>query len=106
LLSLNSVVYFKNTKLDVDLGYVSNDRSEFEDSDVAGLQMKLNTFNYNAKYHLPKVGNFESIIVQGMHQTNVNSGEEYLIPDATNDFGILVLEIMSGDLMCAGRIAI
>jgi iron complex outermembrane receptor protein len=25
-----------------------------EDSDVAGLQMKLNTFNYNAKYHLPK----------------------------------------------------
>jgi iron complex outermembrane receptor protein len=28
LLSLNSVVYFKNTKLDVDLGYVSNDRSE------------------------------------------------------------------------------
>jgi iron complex outermembrane receptor protein len=54
LLSLNSVVYFKNTKLDVDLGYVSNDRSEFEDSDVAGLQMKLNTFNYNAKYHLLK----------------------------------------------------
>ncbi|MBC5840791.1 TonB-dependent receptor [Flavobacterium sp. F-380] len=90
LLSLNSVVYFKNSKLDVDLGYVSNDRSEFEDSDVAGLQMKLNTFNYNAKYHLPKVGAFESIIgVQGMHQTNVNSGEEYLIPDATtNDFGI------------------
>jgi iron complex outermembrane receptor protein len=55
-------VYFKNTKLDVDLGYVSNDRSEFEDSDVAGLQMKLNTFNYNAKYHLPKVGAFESIM--------------------------------------------
>lgn len=90
LLSLNSVVYFKNTKLDVDLGYVSNDRSEFVDSSVAGLQMKLNTFNYNAKYHLPKVGAFESIIgVQGMHQTNVNSGEEYLIPDATtNDFGV------------------
>jgi iron complex outermembrane receptor protein len=61
--------------------------------------MKLNTFNYNAKYHLPKVGAFESIIVQGMHQTNVNSGEEYLIPDATtNDFGILVL-VMSGDPM-------
>jgi iron complex outermembrane receptor protein len=65
-------------QLDVDLGYVSNDRSEFEDSDVAGLQMKLNTFNYNAKSS--KVGAFESIIgVQGMHQTNVNSGDEYLI---------------------------
>jgi iron complex outermembrane receptor protein len=41
LLSLNSVIYLKNSKLDVDLGYV--DRSEFVDSDVAGLHMKLKT---------------------------------------------------------------
>lgn len=90
LLSLNSIIYFTNTKLDVDLGYVTNDRSEFEDSDEASLQMKLKTFNYNAKYHLPKMGNFETILgVQGMHQTNTNFGEELLIPDATtNDFGI------------------
>jgi iron complex outermembrane receptor protein len=27
LLSLNSVIYLKNSKLDVDLGYVANDRS-------------------------------------------------------------------------------
>jgi len=54
--------------------------------------MKLKTYNYNIKYYLPKLGKFESIIgTQGMHQTNVNSGEEYLIPDATtNDFGFLV----------------
>lgn len=90
LLSLNSIIYLNNSKLDVDLGYVTNDRSEFEDSNVAGLQMKLKTFNYDAKYHLPKMGKLESIIgIQGMHQTNANSGEEYLIPDATtNDFGI------------------
>jgi iron complex outermembrane receptor protein len=90
LLSLNSIIYFTNTKLDVDLGYVINDRSEFEDSDEASLQMKLKTFNYNAKYHLPKMGNLETILgVQGMHQTNTNFGEELLIPDATtNDFGI------------------
>ena len=90
LLSLNSVVYFANTKLDVDLGYVTNDRSEFEDSNEASLHMKLKTFNYNAKYHLPKVGNLETILgVQGMHQTNANFGEELLIPDATtNDFGV------------------
>lgn len=90
LLSLNSIIYFTNTKLDVDLGYVTNDRSEFEDSDEASLQMKLKTFNYNAKYHLPKMGNLETILgVQGMHQTNTNFGEELLIPDATtNDFGI------------------
>jgi iron complex outermembrane receptor protein len=90
ILSLNNTVFFKNSKLDADLGYISNDRSEFEDSDVANLQMKLKTYNYNVKYYLPKFGKFESIIgTQGMHQTNVNSGEEYLIPDATtNDFGV------------------
>jgi iron complex outermembrane receptor protein len=86
---LNNVFFFEKSKLDFDLGYISNDRSEFEDSEVAILQMKLNTFNYEAKYNLPKNGNFESIVgIQGMHQTNKNSGVEYLIPDATTtDFG-------------------
>lgn len=90
LFSLNSVIYLKNSKLDVDLGYIANDRSEFEDSNVAGLQMKLKTFNYDAKYYFPKIEKFESIIgIQGMHQTNANSGQEYLIPDATTtDFGV------------------
>lgn len=90
LLSLNSTVFLKNSKLDVDLGYISNDRSEFEDSDIAILQMKLKTLNYDLKYHLPKFGNLESIFgVQGMHQTNLNSGVEFLIPNATtNDFGV------------------
>lgn len=90
LLSWNSVIYLKNSKLDVDLGYIANDRSEFEDSNEAILRMKLKTFNYDAKYHLPKIGKLESIIgIQGMHQTNTNFGEEYLIPDATtNDFGV------------------
>jgi iron complex outermembrane receptor protein len=90
LLSLNSVIYLEDSKLDVDLGYVANDRSEYEDSDVPGLHMKLKTFNYDAKYYLPKMGKLESIFgIQGMHQTNTNLGEEYLIPDATtNDFGV------------------
>jgi iron complex outermembrane receptor protein len=37
------------------------------------------------------MGKLESILgIQGMHQTNSNLGEEYLIPDATtNDFGVL-----------------
>jgi len=90
LLSLNNIFFFEKSKLDVDLGYIDNDRSEFEDSNIAGLHMQLKTFNYDAKYHLPKYGKFESILgIQGMHQTNANSGEEYLIPDAsTNDFGV------------------
>ena len=90
LLSLNTVFFFEKSKLDVDLGYIANDRSEFEDSPTAILQMKLKTFNYDAKYYLPKMGKLESIFgIQGMRQTNTNSGEEYLIPDAvTNDFGV------------------
>lgn len=90
ILSWNNTIFFKNSKLDADLGYILNDRSEFEDSDVANLHMKLKTYNYNIKYYLPKLGKFESIIgTQGMYQTNSNSGEEYLIPNAiTNDFGV------------------
>jgi len=89
LLSFNNILFFTKSKLDVDLSYINNDRSEFEDSDVAVLHMNLNTFNYDAKYHLPKSGKLETIIgLQGMHQKNINSGEEYLIPDAvTNDIG-------------------
>ncbi|WP_395050905.1 TonB-dependent receptor domain-containing protein [Flavobacterium sp.] len=90
LLSLNNIFFFKNSKLDVDLGYIGNDRSELEEGNIAVLHMKLKTYNYNVKYHLPKIGKIESIIgVQGMSQVNKNSGIDYLIPDATtNDFGI------------------
>ena len=90
ILSLHNNFFFKNSKLEADLGYIFNDRSEFEDSNIAVLQMKLRTFNYDLKYYLPKLGKVESIIgVQGMHQTNTNFGEELLIPNATtNDFGI------------------
>ncbi len=90
ILSLHNNFYFKNSKLDADFGYIFNDRSEFEDSNVASLHMKLRTFNYDFKYYLPKFGKVETIVgVQGMHQTNTNTGEELLIPDATTtDFGI------------------
>ena len=90
LLSLNSILFLKNSKLEIDLGFISNDRSEFEDSPTAILHMKLKTFNYDLKYHLPKFGKIESIFgVQGMQQTNKNSGIEFLIPNAaTTDFGV------------------
>ena len=95
ILSLHNNVFFKNSKLDIDLGYIYNDRKEFEDSYSPVLHMKLKTFNYTVNYHLPKKGKFETIIgTQGMHQTNANSGEELLIPDATtNDFGIYTTSI-------------
>jgi iron complex outermembrane receptor protein len=90
ILSLHNNFFFGKSTLDADLGYIYNDRSEFEDSNVASLHMKLKTLNYDLKYHLPQFGKVETIVgIQGMHQTNANSGEEYLIPDAeVNDFGI------------------
>lgn len=90
IFSLHNDFFFGNAKLATDIGYTANDRSEFEDSDIAVLHMKLNTLSYNVKYHFPTWGNLEVIAgVQGLSQTNKNSGEEYLIPDAvTNDFGL------------------
>ncbi|PWA11359.1 TonB-dependent receptor [Flavobacterium laiguense] len=90
LLSLNNTLFFSDSKLDVNLGYIQNDRSEYEDSDVAVLHMILNTFDYNVKYYLPKFGKVETIVgVQGMSQENENRADEFLIPNATtNDFGV------------------
>jgi len=90
ILSLHNHLFFKNSSLDADIGYLFNDRSEFEDSNYASLRMLLKTFNYNIKYNLPKFHNIETIIgVQGMHQTNTNKADEILIPDATtNDIGV------------------
>lgn len=110
--SSKSSLFFDKSRLDISLGYIYNDRKEFEDHHhededhqdehdeeehedddeilEAALHMKLKTANYDVKYNLPVTGKFETIVgVQGMHQTNSNYGEEVLIPDATtNDFGI------------------
>lgn len=110
--SSKSTVYLNNSRIDINLGYIYNDRKEFEehhhhdDEDheeeddheeheeeilEAALHMKLKTFNYDVKYNLPRLGKFETIIgVQGMNQINSNYGEEQLIPNATtNDIGFL-----------------
>ncbi|MCM8570245.1 TonB-dependent receptor [Gramella jeungdoensis] len=115
VLSLDNKFYFRNSSLDLKIGYQFNDRKEFEEhheeeheeeeheeeehveaedaheEDLEpALEMHLETFNYNFKYNLPKIGNFETIAgIQGMYQTNENYGEELLIPDAeTLDFGV------------------
>lgn len=108
ILSMDNSFFMGDSSLDVKLGYLFNNRKEFEDEheepdghneneeeeeghEEAALEMHLETINYDVKYHLPKHGNFETIVgVQGMFQTNKNLGEEVLIPDAkTRDFGIL-----------------
>ena len=112
IFSSKSTLFFEKSSLDVTLGYIYNNRKEFEEEHhhgeddhedegdheedeheelEAALNMKLKTFSYDIKYNFPKLGRFETIVgVQGMNQTNSNYGEEVLIPDATtNDFGIL-----------------
>jgi iron complex outermembrane receptor protein len=110
ILSMHNHIFFGDSKLDLDLGYIVNNRKEFEEHEEHGhgggaapdpdhdeheegeaaLNMKLKTFNFNAKYHLPKFGAVEMIVgVQGMHQNNKNFGEEILIPNAkVNDIGV------------------
>ncbi len=91
ILSIDNTVFFENSSLDIKGGYIHNDRREFEDStEEAELRLKLDTYNYDLKYHLPMMGNFETIAgIQGMFQNNKNEGEEILIPDAnTRDFGV------------------
>jgi iron complex outermembrane receptor protein len=89
ILSLHNTFYLNYGKLEADLGYIANDRSEFTETNTPSLHMKLHTINYDVKYYFPKWDNIEAIVgVQGMHQTNANSGTEYLIPNAkTNDIG-------------------
>ncbi|NJW53321.1 TonB-dependent receptor [Salinimicrobium oceani] len=118
ILSLDNSFYFDDSSLDLKLGYIFNNRKEFEEEheeeeheeeeheeeeheeeefeeehadEEPALEMHLKTFNYDAKYHFPARGKFETIVgVQGMFQTNENLAEEILIPDATtNDIGIL-----------------
>ena len=106
ILSSNTNIFFNRSSLKVTLGYIFNDRKEFEEHEEeegegaeeegaeqegAALDMNLATFNYNVLYHLPKGKRLETIVgVQGMRQTNKNFGEEVLIPDATtSDVGLL-----------------
>ncbi|HPF10297.1 MAG TPA: TonB-dependent receptor [Flavobacteriaceae bacterium] len=84
ILSWENNLYFDRSSLDVKVGFLFNDRNEFEETaELPALQMKLQTFNYDVKYHWPSLGKFETISgVQGMVQENKNYGEELLIPDA------------------------
>ncbi len=91
IVSLDNRFFLDNSMVSLKAGYLFNDRREFEDSpDVAALRLKLNTFNYDLKYHFPKWGKWETIGgVQGMFQKNENFGEEFLIPNANKvDVGI------------------
>lgn len=92
ILSWENKFFFGSSHLDATMGYLVNDRKEFEDdADNEALGMQLSTLSYDLKYHLPEKGKFQTIVgLQGLFQTNRNYGEEILIPDAsTTDIGLL-----------------
>lgn len=109
ILSLHNHFYLKESKIDLNLGYIINNRKEFEEEheheeeheeeeheeeehEGPALDMNLKTLTYDLRYNFAKKGKFETIAgLQGMFQVNKNFGEEILIPDAViNDFGLLV----------------
>ncbi|WP_456461941.1 TonB-dependent receptor [Lutibacter sp.] len=91
MVSLNTIFFLKNSKITSTFGYTFNDRKELEDENILpALHLKLKTYSYDIKWHLPKLNKFESILgVQGMYQKNQTLGIDVLIPNAQiNDFGI------------------
>lgn len=94
-LSFSNTIHFNRSALNMVLGYVTNDRKEFEDlPDSAGLAMRLNTSSFNVKWTWPFNHDRTHLVVgsQGMHQVNRNRGLSYLIPDGQiNDLGVFAL---------------
>ena len=91
-LSLENVLFTGNSTWNLMLGYTDNNRNEYEDSETdPALSMDLRTSTYNLKWNSPSYNNEKLNLIigsQGMYQTNTNSGEEILIPDAkTIDLG-------------------
>ena len=64
------------------VAYQQNRREEFEEFNLAGLDLKLNTVNYDFHYHTPLLGEWQLVTgLGGMYQHSKNKGNEYLIPD-------------------------
>lgn len=75
-----------NSQLAVNFGYENSRRREFNHpilSSIAGLDLKLNTYTYDIKYHFAERNNWDvSAGINGMYQTNNTlSGTQFIIPD-------------------------
>ena len=91
--ALNSNILINGGQLKSALAFQRNIRKEFEETkDEPGLNLGLNSYTYDVKYSFANDGKWEPTIgLQGMHQTNMNSGEEFLVPDYnSNNIGAFV----------------
>lgn len=102
--ALNSNILLGGGQLKSTFAFQRNIRKEFEESkDEPGLHLDLNSLTYDVKYSFANSGVWEPTIgLQGMHQTNVNNGNEFLIPDYISDnigaFAYLKRNFKSGAL--------
>lgn len=89
IVSLKNDFVLNSSSINTNLGYIYNNRNLIL-KDKKIVNMVLSTFNYGAKWHLPKLGEFETIFgIQGMIQSNKNFGSKVFLPDANiNDFGV------------------
>jgi iron complex outermembrane receptor protein len=81
--ALNSNILLNGGQLKSTFAFQRNIRKEFEeDFSEAALNLGLNSYTYDVKYSFANSGVWEPTIgVQGMYQTNRNSGHEFLVPD-------------------------
>jgi iron complex outermembrane receptor protein len=96
LISSQNKIYLNKVRLEVNSAYQSTELAHFGEPDVYEIQMRLGTFTYETRLHLPSDENSEYIIgLQGFNQTNtnVNDRETILLPDANTSnysgFGLI-----------------
>jgi iron complex outermembrane recepter protein len=82
--SSNNFILGKS-KLGLIVGYQESIRREFSHPqypDIPGLFLDLRTLTYDFKYTLPEISGWETILgMNGMYQSNLNKGTEFIIPD-------------------------
>ena len=84
---LRNSFFLGNSRLDANFAFQSSHRREFSHpeipyQDVPGLDLKLNTFNYDLKYFLPELDKWAIVVgINGMNENNnVLGGTEFVIP--------------------------
>jgi len=99
--------------MNVNLSFQNNEQQEFDAAPAdtakdAGIDLVLNTFNYQAKYDKPLSGNMHLHVgLQGDLQHNESKGEEAFIPNADifdlGGFGLLTYQQSSLKLQAGIR---
>ncbi|WP_298301529.1 TonB-dependent receptor [Hydrotalea sp.] len=73
------------SRLDVNVGFQNSRRREYSHPEwytIPGLDLQLQTYTYDVKYHFPSLNNWDVTAgVNGMYQNNrVTNGTEFVIP--------------------------